>query len=137
MVRVVVVVVVVWDGFNSKMDSSTLSTKMTGYSSSSSFECEAMYEFKHWISLQQINVFLSLVVLYLTERERAFRIFHVMTDYYKVMVDMNCMGPHLYRTKRFYISLFDCRYQQMCLDNKLLLELQSIGLYPNTGEFSD
>lgn len=30
------------------------------------------------------------------------------------------------------ISSFDCQYQLMCLDDRLLLELQSIGLYPET-----
>lgn len=30
------------------------------------------------------------------------------------------------------ISSSDCQYQLMCLDDKLLLELQSIGLYPET-----
>ncbi|KAF8397896.1 hypothetical protein HHK36_016821 [Tetracentron sinense] len=30
------------------------------------------------------------------------------------------------------VSSFDCQYQQMCLNDKLLLELRSIGIYPDT-----
>ncbi|KAA8539132.1 hypothetical protein F0562_025824 [Nyssa sinensis] len=40
-------------------------------------------------------------------------------------------GPQIVK-KGFGISSFDCHYEQMCLDDKLLLELQSIGLYPET-----
>ncbi|KAF8403280.1 hypothetical protein HHK36_011382 [Tetracentron sinense] len=42
----------------------------------------------------------------------------------------NLAGSQLVRTNISGISSFDCQYQQMCLDDKLLLELQSIGLYP-------
>ncbi|XP_059628443.1 uncharacterized protein LOC132271164 isoform X2 [Cornus florida] len=41
-------------------------------------------------------------------------------------------GPQNTKTDDFSIPSFDCKYEQMCLDDKVLLELQSIGLYPET-----
>lgn len=38
--------------------------------------------------------------------------------------------PEIVQTKGFGISSNDCQYDQMCLNDKLLLELHSIGLYP-------
>lgn len=40
--------------------------------------------------------------------------------------------PQVFQMEGFGISSFDSHYQQMCLDDKLLLELQSIGLYPDS-----
>ncbi|KAA8534553.1 hypothetical protein F0562_032070 [Nyssa sinensis] len=41
-------------------------------------------------------------------------------------------GAQIVQTNRLDISPFECQYEQICLDDKLLLELQSIGLYPET-----
>lgn len=40
------------------------------------------------------------------------------------------VGPLSICTSASGISSFDCSYEQMCMEDKLLLELQSVGLYP-------
>ncbi|XP_059665904.1 uncharacterized protein LOC132311813 isoform X2 [Cornus florida] len=40
-------------------------------------------------------------------------------------------APQNVQTNDFGISSSNCQHEQMCLDDKLLLELQSIGLYPD------
>ncbi|KAJ4972272.1 hypothetical protein NE237_005371 [Protea cynaroides] len=48
------------------------------------------------------------------------------------LTETNLEGPQDIQTNISGISSIDCEYQQMSLDVKLLLELQSIGLYPET-----
>lgn len=41
-------------------------------------------------------------------------------------------GRPAIHTNASNISASDCQYEQLCLDDKLLMELQSVGLYPET-----
>ncbi|KAL2539849.1 hypothetical protein Adt_00827 [Abeliophyllum distichum] len=41
-------------------------------------------------------------------------------------------GPQSYQTKSFGIPSCDCQYDEMCVEDKLVLELQSVGLHLET-----
>ncbi|KAL2557972.1 hypothetical protein Fot_02711 [Forsythia ovata] len=41
-------------------------------------------------------------------------------------------GPQSLQTKKYGISSIDCQYEQMCLEDRLVLELQSVGLILET-----
>ncbi|KAL2541497.1 hypothetical protein Adt_02475 [Abeliophyllum distichum] len=41
-------------------------------------------------------------------------------------------GPQSLQTKKYDISSIDCQYEQMCLEDRLVLELQSVGLILET-----
>ncbi|KAG6578818.1 hypothetical protein SDJN03_23266, partial [Cucurbita argyrosperma subsp. sororia] len=52
--------------------------------------------------------------------------------YFSELHENGLVGPLGMHLKESNVSVFDCQYEQMSVENRLVLELQSIGLYPET-----
>ena len=52
--------------------------------------------------------------------------------YFSKLHENGLVGPLGMHLKESNVSVFNCQYEQMSVENRLMLELQSIGLYPET-----